>query len=221
MKQAPQTEDFKAIVKIDHCWLSKICIKYPLIAEVITTYSDPENPEYMWEEVKLFTLRMFKTDEIKRIIEDIKRLQYICDIKILDYNITLIHLLTRVKKCPVYYILEKSMFSYSKEIITPNGNIVLRLKAKKRSQIDKILNKLERKTDDFTVSEVSKVKKEEELTLLQDRVIRMAWYLGYYDIPKKVTIKDMSKILGISPATLHEILQRAERKIIFSYISST
>jgi predicted DNA binding protein len=54
------------------------------------------------------------------------------------------------------------------------------------------------------------------LTDRQEEVIRMALKAGYYDQPKRVTIKDLAKRAGIAPSTFQEILQRAERKVMLS-----
>ena len=55
------------------------------------------------------------------------------------------------------------------------------------------------------------------LTKRQEEIIRAAFEKGYYDHPKKVTIKELAKLFDISPSTLAEILQRGERKIIWEH----
>ena len=54
------------------------------------------------------------------------------------------------------------------------------------------------------------------LTDRQEHIIRMAMDAGYYDQPKRVTIKDLAKRAGIAPSTFQEILQRAEKKVLIS-----
>lgn len=55
------------------------------------------------------------------------------------------------------------------------------------------------------------------LTDRQEEIIRSAYEKGYYDFPKKITIKKLAEIFDISASTLNEILQRGERKIITDY----
>jgi predicted DNA binding protein len=67
--------------------------------------------------------------------------------------------------------------------------------------------------------EIRKSKRPEmhrSLTDRQEEILRMALESGYYDQPKRVTIKDLAKRLGIAPSTFQEILQRAERKVMLS-----
>lgn len=54
------------------------------------------------------------------------------------------------------------------------------------------------------------------LTDRQEEVIRMALEAGYYDQPKRATIKDLARRAGVAPSTFQEILQRAERKVMLS-----
>jgi predicted DNA binding protein len=57
------------------------------------------------------------------------------------------------------------------------------------------------------------------LTSRQEDIIQAAFQKGYYDCPKKTTIKQLAKIFDISQSTLGEILQRGERKIICDHFS--
>lgn len=57
------------------------------------------------------------------------------------------------------------------------------------------------------------------LTAQQQKVIRMAFELGYFDIPKRITLDKMAQQLEISKPTLDIILRRAQRKVIAEHIS--
>lgn len=57
------------------------------------------------------------------------------------------------------------------------------------------------------------------LTERQEEIIRLALEAGYYDQPKRATIKDLARRAGIAPSTLQEILQRAEKKVMVSSFS--
>ena len=51
-------------------------------------------------------------------------------------------------------------------------------------------------------------------------LLRMALEAGYYDQPKRVTIKVLAKRAGVAPSTFQEILQRAERKVMLSSLKA-
>ena len=53
-----------------------------------------------------------------------------------------------------------------------------------------------------------------ELTRIQDEAMRLALSMGYYDIPKRVTLDELAVRSGVSKATLNLILRRGQKKII-------
>jgi predicted DNA binding protein len=62
------------------------------------------------------------------------------------------------------------------------------------------------------------VKEPYALTARQEQVVRKALELGYYDFPRRITARDLSKKLGIAASTVSEILQRSERKLVEFYL---
>lgn len=68
------------------------------------------------------------------------------------------------------------------------------------------------------LKKVSVLRTSSELTRAQERVLQMAYNLGYFDIPKKVDLARLAKNLEISKATLDIMLRRAQRKIIANHV---
>ena len=73
----------------------------------------------------------------------------------------------------------------------------------------------------YEISEIAKLSAKQKLTSKQERVLKSALELGYFDYPKRVSTEDLSKRLGIAPSTLNEILRRAERRIIKVYFEES
>ena len=69
----------------------------------------------------------------------------------------------------------------------------------------------------YEISEIAKLSAQQKITSKQERVLKSALELGYFDYPKRVSTEELSKRLGIAPSTLNEILRRAERRIIKVY----
>ena len=57
------------------------------------------------------------------------------------------------------------------------------------------------------------------LTERQEEIIRKAFELGYFDYPRKITIRELAKRSGVSTSTLGEILQRGERNLIEHHLN--
>jgi predicted DNA binding protein len=58
-----------------------------------------------------------------------------------------------------------------------------------------------------------------ELTEKQREVITKARQLGYYDVPRRATTKQVAEALGISKATAVEHIRKAERRLIEHVLS--
>ncbi|MFP4197913.1 MAG: helix-turn-helix domain-containing protein [Methanomassiliicoccales archaeon] len=69
------------------------------------------------------------------------------------------------------------------------------------------------------INSITKVNGENVVTKRQEQIIRLALERGYYDYPRRTTIRELAKSFNISPSTLGEILQRGERNIIESFIT--
>jgi len=65
--------------------------------------------------------------------------------------------------------------------------------------------------------------RERPLSALTDRqreVIRTAWDMGYYEVPRAVATEDVAAELGLDPSTVAEHLQRAERNLLAPLLST-
>ena len=53
-----------------------------------------------------------------------------------------------------------------------------------------------------------------ELTHQQDTLLQEAYRLGFFDVPKRITLDELAMNNGISKSTMNLILRRAQRKIL-------
>lgn len=68
------------------------------------------------------------------------------------------------------------------------------------------------------LKKISVLRTSSELTRAQERVLQMAYNLGYFDIPKKIDLARLAKNLEVSKATLDIMIRRAQRKIIANHV---
>nr|WP_305149289.1 helix-turn-helix domain-containing protein [Halobellus litoreus] len=54
----------------------------------------------------------------------------------------------------------------------------------------------------------------DDLTARQREVIQTAWEMGYYEVPKAVSAKEIATELELDSSTVNEHLQRAERNLL-------
>ena len=77
-----------------------------------------------------------------------------------------------------------------------------------------LLQKLESYGCGVELKRKTRLSKRSLLTERQEQITQAALDKGYYNRPKDVTIKQLARLFDISPATLGEILQKGEKKII-------
>ncbi len=55
------------------------------------------------------------------------------------------------------------------------------------------------------------------LTLRQKEILQFAYSNGYYEYPRRVSLRDLSRIFDVSPSTMSEILRAGQRRIFSKY----
>ncbi|MFQ6089549.1 MAG: helix-turn-helix domain-containing protein [Candidatus Methanofastidiosia archaeon] len=59
--------------------------------------------------------------------------------------------------------------------------------------------------------------KKPKLTSKQEHLLKRAVDLGFYDVPRRITLKKLSEKLGLSQSNISEHLRKAEEKLIKDY----
>jgi predicted DNA binding protein len=67
------------------------------------------------------------------------------------------------------------------------------------------------------VNSITRIAGQNVVTKRQEEILRFAMAQGYYNYPRRITIKELARKLDISPSTLGEILQRGERNIVEAF----
>ena len=85
------------------------------------------------------------------------------------------------------------------------------------SELKKLLKEFVDSKIEVKVIKVVKVKQGSIITARQEQIVKIALEAGFYDFPRRITLRKLAEKLNISPSTLSEILRRAERNIIETY----
>ena len=72
----------------------------------------------------------------------------------------------------------------------------------------------------FKLKSITKYKKEVTLTKRQSEVLDLAVKLGYYEIPRKITLTELADKLEIAKSTLSGIIRRIDKKLIQIEVTS-
>jgi len=195
-----------------HCWIYRVS-KY-------TTYINVLKHSIDWGRgVVRDIIEIYLRDEsqIDRIVEELEGGEYTLSVRVLARyeDIVLLDITNRI--CPLYYMLKSGTTSFIREDIKPNGIHRFRIRVKNREELDRIKNRLVETLGDLDIKNIKISLSRPLLTKKQEVIIKTALDMGYYDVPKRVTINDLAKIFNLTPATLMEILRRGEKNIIEAY----
>lgn len=61
---------------------------------------------------------------------------------------------------------------------------------------------------------------ESVLTPLQSNLLARAWVLGYYTVPRRITLTRLARLTGRSPPGLGKVLRRAEGRLVARWLST-
>lgn len=100
----------------------------------------------------------------------------------------------------------------------PDGTVDLVLAMPETSSTRKLLRQLNDHGIKARITRVSPISDSESLTAHQRSAIEFALSAGFYDYPRQMGLHKLSSALGASPSAVSEMLRRAERKIIASYL---
>jgi len=85
------------------------------------------------------------------------------------------------------------------------------------SELKKLLKEFIDSKIEVKVMKVVKVKQGSIITARQEQIVKIALETGFYDFPRRITLRKLAEKLNVSPSTLSEILRRAEKNIIETY----
>jgi AraC-like DNA-binding protein len=118
--------------------------------------------------------------------------------------------ITEGRTCPL--LSQRTGVMVKSTIITPSGLLCEFIVAK-----NKVLSELKREGFKILFShEINGY--DYMLTYKQELALVYAYLMGYYQFPRKISLKELAGKLGLSVSTLAELLRKAESKVIEAYI---
>ncbi|HUL39701.1 MAG TPA: helix-turn-helix domain-containing protein [Methanomassiliicoccales archaeon] len=120
--------------------------------------------------------------------------------------------------CVVCGALSETNCFLDNAISQPDGRVAWTVIAPSSKNLSNLVEKLQEVGCEVEMTALRNRSEESVLTYHQETIVRMAYDLGYYDIPRRMNLDEFSARVGISKSTLAVILRRAERKLIADHI---
>jgi len=123
----------------------------------------------------------------------------------------------QVANCHACHELANSECFLTDATATEGGGLEWRLLAPRRSSVQALVTALQERGIAVELASIKSVKGSGSLTDRQERVVSLAYELGYFEFPKKINLTALAKKLGVSKASLSETLRTGEEKILHAY----
>lgn len=98
-----------------------------------------------------------------------------------------------------------------------DGKTVWRLLSTDKDAIRQIIADLEGHLYHVELMKLTTVDVGELMTSRQEDILQIAFERGYFDYPKKISLRDLAAMFDISISTLSEMLRKGQRKIMEEY----
>lgn len=159
---------------------------------------------------------------IKKYIKDFKNDKRIVQIEVSKVIFTRTKEPSSLKTYQAIY--NPKLFYITPGFNSPDGNEVWELACWNRKPLEDLIA-IMRKAKTTINFEIMKFKEKNmddiyilqlfpELPKKQKQAVEIAYKLGYYQFPRKINLGKIAEIVGISKATLHENLRKAEAKLM-------
>ncbi|OGS56388.1 MAG: hypothetical protein A3K60_08610 [Euryarchaeota archaeon RBG_19FT_COMBO_56_21] len=99
-----------------------------------------------------------------------------------------------------------------------DGTISWRVMTRDRDEVKKLVTRLRKAKCEVELSKLTPIDDREVLTGRQEEIIMMAFERGYFETPRMVKLKDLSRLTGVSQATLSEILRKGQKRIVVDFL---
>jgi len=198
-------------LRIPKNWMSEIPEKHPVSIKVI------ERVPYSDRGVKDLVEISGPQDIMEEVLSDIRKNPLVSH---LDTTVTekgkIIGAVT-TSRCDICRILTDSdVFLISAETKS-GGKVEWTLVLSEKEVLKGILDHLKSKSVEAELIKLTKIDDKESLTERQDKITHVAFERGYFDYPKRISLRELARMFEVSPSTLSEILRKGQRKIVLDY----
>ena len=159
-----------------------------------------------------------KKDNIDAVIATVKELPMVVDFEIDTQETNRALAAVTVRECICCTSMRETGCFMISAYVNAEGWLEWNLIFTERKCLQNLIFVLEDAGCKVKLKKIANVDDTKMLTAKQEDIIRTAYARGYYDFPKRIGVRELAEMFGISTATLSEILRRGQKKIIEQYL---
>jgi len=200
----------EAVVSIvpPHSWIKRVTNEFPAVIRVLDCRSLTHGAGVQ----ELFEITS-APELSEKIVERLRKDSYVYDVDIVKGERGRIVGSLKTHKCTACQTFAGADCFIISATSKSDGKLEWTLLGSD-TMVKSLMHGLERENIVGEVVKISKLEDEKELTARQENILRIALEKGYFEFPKKITLRQLAKILDISPATLTEILRRGQKWVL-------
>ncbi len=122
-----------------------------------------------------------------------------------------------IEKCAACIALKQSDCFMVSSRSRSGGWLEWAVAAENNSMVHDLVYLLEKNKCKVQLTRISGSSGASGLTLRQEEILQFAYSNGYYEYPRRISLRELSRIFDISPSTMSEILRAGQRRIFSEY----
>lgn len=123
----------------------------------------------------------------------------------------------QVRDCRACHLLADSECFLTDATGETSGALVWHIVAPRRADVEALVKALDDRGLDPEVVSIRDAQATGMLTARQEKVIGLAYNLGYFEFPKRISLTELAGKVGVAKSTLSEILRTGEAKVLHAY----
>lgn len=200
----------EAIVSVapPHSWIRHISSNFPAVIRVLDCRNIPEKEGVQ----ELFEITC-PPELSQKLIDFLRHDDYVYAVDIVKGKPGRIIGSLKTKRCTACRTFARGDCFLVSATSKPDGKLEWVLLGSD-NMVKTLLRDLQGSGVEASVLKISQLQEEGELTARQEHILQIALEKGYFEFPKKITLRQLAKTLDISPATLTEILRRGQKRVL-------
>jgi len=200
----------EAVVSIvpPHSWIKRLTSDFPAIIRVLDCRTLPKGSGVQ----ELFEITS-GAELTEKIVEHLRKDTYVYDVDIVRGERGRVVGSLKTHVCTACRIFAGANCFLTSATSKSDGKLEWTLLGSD-SMVKSLMEELSKENVVGEVVRISRLEDEKELTARQENILQIALEKGYFEFPKKITLRQLAKSLDIAPATLTEILRRGQKQVL-------
>ncbi len=202
-------------LKAPHNWVSEITTNHPSTVRILDC-----KPAEAKNGIRQLVEVSSDPEHLNQIVKDVKSSPLVREAYVVESRKGRMvgSLLTKSIFCGM--VMESNAFCRSclfQSKAKPDGTIEWTVAFSGREALTELLEKLKAEKIDVKIMRLTSIADVESLTSRQRNIVEVALEEGYFDYPRRISLRNLAKKMGVSASTVSEVLRRAEKKILSTY----